>query len=106
MTLPPREKFSLLGSLSDGSNTPHIPLPFAAFPSHDPVKIDSGVTIRRLHRLEHLARARGNSWGSVTLPAINAATHAIVMEGFEIDNTDPWRRRLGWLNGNAHYDLG
>src|SRR5664280_2298039 len=23
MTLPPREKFSLLGSLSDGSNTPH-----------------------------------------------------------------------------------
>src|SRR5450759_474555 len=24
MTLPPREKFSLLGSLSDGSNTPQI----------------------------------------------------------------------------------
>src|SRR5450759_3534927 len=24
MTLPPREKFSLLGSLSDGSNTPHL----------------------------------------------------------------------------------
>jgi hypothetical protein len=23
MTLPPREKFSLLGSLSGGSNTPH-----------------------------------------------------------------------------------
>ena len=23
MTLPPRERFSLLGSLSDGSNTPH-----------------------------------------------------------------------------------
>ena len=24
MTLPPREKFSLLGSLSGGSNTPHL----------------------------------------------------------------------------------
>jgi hypothetical protein len=83
-----------------------IPLPFTAFPSDDPLKIDSGVTIRRLHRLEHLARARGDSWGPVTLSAINAATHAIVMEGFEIDNTDPWRRRLGWLNGNSHYDLG
>lgn len=83
-----------------------IPLPFAAFPSDDPVKIDSGVTIRRLDRSEQLARARGDSWGPVTLNVINAATHAIVMEGFEIDNTDPWRRRLGWLNGYPHDDLG
>src|ERR1035437_498519 len=33
MTLPPREKFSLLGSLSDGSNTPHRS--FAGFKSVD-----------------------------------------------------------------------
>lgn len=71
-----------------------IPLVFAPFPLDSHIRLDEQTSIRPLTDDEHLARATDFYAGTVPASVINSATHALILEGAQIDNSDPWNRAM------------
>lgn len=71
-----------------------IPLAFAPFPLDREIRLDDQTHIRPLTDDEQLARATDFYSGTVPASVINSATHALILEGAQIDNADPWNRAL------------
>lgn len=71
-----------------------IPLAFAPFPLDCEIRLDEQTSIRPLTDDEHLARATDFYSDTVPASVINSATHAFILGGAQIDNSDPWNRAL------------
>jgi hypothetical protein len=71
-----------------------VPIVLTTFDTTEPVRLGDGVLVERLDDPSHRARVPSSYiGGTVNEVVLGAATHALVLTGWEIPNSNRWRQR-------------